>query len=87
MEKRDSENLYKRLLNKRTIIRQTFNFAKKLGEADVLVPIVYEYMPEQIRDIYTITESELACALILQEYIKKLDKIGEELNGKYRKNW
>ena len=43
-------------------------------------------MPEQIRDIYTITESELACALILQEYIEKLDKIGEELNGKYRKD-
>ena len=89
-EKRFRESLQKIVEysdeNKRTIIRQTFNFAKKLGEADVLVPIVYEYMPEQIRDIYTITESELACALILQEYIKKLDKIGEELNGKYRKD-
>ncbi len=72
--------------NKKSIVRQTFKFAKKLGKQDILVPIVYEYLPEFIRDIYTITESDFACGIILQEYIEKLDKIGEELNGKYRKD-
>lgn len=71
---------------KKKIIDKTLSYLKDNENIEQIVPVLLDYMPEYLNEIYLATGSEYCAKIKIKQFKDKLDEIGGGINARCRKD-
>ena len=71
---------------KKKIIDKTLSYLKDNENIEQIIPVLLDYMPEYLNEIYLATGSEYCAKIKIKQFKDKLDEIGGGINARCRKD-